>query len=621
MNKKISTSLIASLLLSTNIYANDTVQLDEITVTSATKSTQSIKDVTSNIDVITKEEIEERNFTTVSEALNTLGGINVISNGGLGSTTTVSLRGMENEKTLILIDGVRYQDPSNTSGASLSHLMINNIERIEVIKGAQSGIWGADASAGVINIITQKAKKGTSGTLNFEAGSFNTRKYGATVSHGIDKFDFRLSANKIETDGFSNQSPRGSNVEDFEKDGYENTTLSLDTNYYISDSSTLSFNVKDINGLAEYDGGPFSYTDEQKANNNSFESDIDTTLYNIAFNQKISNHNMKIKYELSKFKRHEIGTTASFFGENVLKFDGKSQNIEVSDEIKYIEDGFLILGVGATEDNVDYLLTDDSTNDKNSKSKYVYITNSNKFDKLIFTQSLRYDKYSNYDNEFTGKVGLKYNFNKDFEVSTNIGTAYNVPSIIKQLNPWNTSGTNFELEPEKTKSFDIGFKYKDLSATYFKSKIDNLINWSSTGYENVEGESTFKGIELGYKRSINEDTLVSLNYTHLSAVDDDGEDLKRRAKRQLGFGIDYYGFDKLHLNANGSYIGTRYNSDDKGGTSTGNYTLWNAVANYKINKTFSTYLKVDNLFNKYYQTIDGYATAERSAYVGLKATF
>ena len=158
MNKKISTSLVASLLLATNIYANDTIQLDEITVTSATKSTQSIKDVTSNVEVITKEEIEERHFTTVSEALNTLAGVNVVSNGGLGKTTSVFMRGFDSQRILVLIDGINYNDHTGISGARFGHLMVNDIEQIEVIKGAQSGIWGADANAGVINIITSSGE-------------------------------------------------------------------------------------------------------------------------------------------------------------------------------------------------------------------------------------------------------------------------------------------------------------------------------------------------------------------------------------------------------------------------------------------------------------------------------
>ena len=89
----------------------------------------------------------------------------------------------------------------------------------------------------------------------------------------------------------------------------------------------------------------------------------------------------------------------------------------------------------------------------------------------------------------------------------------------------------------------------------------------------------------------------------------------------IGFGVDYYGINKFHFNVNGQYIGDRYDGAGKTGAETGNYTIWNSVVNYDINKTFTTYLKVDNLFDKYYQTIDGYATAERSAYVGLKASF
>ena len=182
MQKKISTSLITSLLLATtNLFSVQ--NLETITVTSATKSTQSIKDVTSNIEVITSEEIEEKHFTTVAEALNTLAGVSIISNGGLGSSTTLNIRGTSNNRTLILIDGVKFKDHSSISGTDISTLMITDIERIEVIKGAQSGIWGADAAAGVINIITKSAKDGLHANVNIEAGTYNTNKYTTQVSY------------------------------------------------------------------------------------------------------------------------------------------------------------------------------------------------------------------------------------------------------------------------------------------------------------------------------------------------------------------------------------------------------------------------------------------------------
>ncbi|MFY9080575.1 TonB-dependent receptor plug domain-containing protein, partial [Aliarcobacter butzleri] len=198
--KKISTSLVASFFLATNLFSTDT--LETITVTSATKTEQSIKDVTSNIDVITAEDIEARKFKTVVEALQTLPGIQVSSSGGLGQLSQIYLRGMGTDKTLVLIDGIRFNDPSG-NGANLEHLMINDIERIEVIKGAQSSIWGADASAGVINIITKSAQKGTHGNASVEYGRYDSKMANANISHKTDDFDAKLGVTRVDTDGFS----------------------------------------------------------------------------------------------------------------------------------------------------------------------------------------------------------------------------------------------------------------------------------------------------------------------------------------------------------------------------------------------------------------------------------
>ncbi|MAD41060.1 MAG: TonB-dependent receptor [Arcobacter sp.] len=600
MNKKISTSLVASLLLSTNIYANDTVQLDEITVTSATKSTQSIKDVTSNIDVITKEELEERNFTTVSEALNTVAGINVISNGGIGQSDSLYIRGISATRILVLIDGIKYNEPASTSGAPLAQLLIDDIEQIEVVKGAQSGIWGADASGGVINIITSKAKSGFHGNAGVEFGSFNTKKYSTVLSNKTEKGFIKVNANRFKTDGFSafeakkSSSDYGQRGDDlgYERDGYTNNTYNIQAGLYLTANDEVNVSYKKID--AEYD---YDSTSSDVLTN---KTKIDHYFKSANYIHKNDNFEIKLNAQQSRFDRTQGSS-------NFLSI---ANEFSIESKIDYADNSFLTLGLN--KQNFEHI-----SNGIKYNTKAVFISNSNRLGKLIFAQTLRYDNNSKFDEKLTGKLGLRYNISKKLSISSNYGTAYNTP-LLSNLAYTPT------LTPETTKSFDLNVEYGGFKATYFKSKIKDMIDFSfspSFHYFNSEGESKIDGYELSYKKDIIKDTLLTLNYTHLSAVNDDGKDLKRRAKRQLGFGIDYYGFDKLHLNANGSYIGTRYNSDDKGGASTGNYTLWNAVANYKINKTFSTYLKVDNLFNKYYQTIDGYATAERSAYVGLKATF
>jgi len=182
MNNTIKLSIITGLFLNTNLMAEE--KLEEILVISATKTSQNIKDITSNTDIITAQEIED----TVTQALNSLSGINFSSNGGLGQTTSLYLRGMASKRLLVLVDGVRQNDITGLNGADFSNLLIGDIAQIEVIKGAQSGIWGADASAGVINIISKKAKKGFHGNLSAEFGEFKTTDLGASLSYAEDNY-------------------------------------------------------------------------------------------------------------------------------------------------------------------------------------------------------------------------------------------------------------------------------------------------------------------------------------------------------------------------------------------------------------------------------------------------
>lgn len=144
---------------------------------SATKSNQSIKDITSNVEVITNAELEEQHYKTIVEVLNKVTGITVSQSGGIGQQTSFFLRGFDTESTLVLVNGVPYNDPTTIgNGAQLEHLMISDIEQIEIIKGAQSGIYGANAVAGVINIITKKATRELQANINIEFGSMNTKK-------------------------------------------------------------------------------------------------------------------------------------------------------------------------------------------------------------------------------------------------------------------------------------------------------------------------------------------------------------------------------------------------------------------------------------------------------------
>lgn len=610
MQKKISTSLVASFLLATtNLFSAQS--LDTITVTSATKSTQSIKDVTSNIDVITKEEIEEKHYSSVVEALNTIAGISITSNGSFGASSSVYLRGNDSKRVLVLIDGIRYNDITGTSGAPFEHLMMDDIEQIEVVKGAQSGIWGADASAGVINIITKTAKNGTHGNASVEYGSFNTKKYGMNLSEKTDKYYLKGSVYKTDTDGYSsfvakrtspNYGIRGDKL-GLEDDGYENVTTNLKAGYNFDDSNKIDIAHTIVDADNNFDG-----TSADSLNT----SNTKDTFSTISYQNKNDFATTDIYAKRSNFDREYYYPTTN----STSYFDGNVNEYGLKTDIPYLnENSFVLLGA-------DYK-SFEHKNDIEEKfnNKALFLTNSNKFndDKTVLTESLRVDQYDKFDNKTTGKIGIKHNILEDLSVSSNYGTSYNVPTL---YNLYSNYG-NKNLTPEDTKSYDLQLAFREFSITYFHTIINDMIEYdtSTSKYANIDGESTLKGYELAYKKDVTENTLLNLNFTQLSAKDDEDKDLARRAKRQVGFGVDYYGISDFNFNINGQYIGDRYNGANKTGAETGNYTVWNSVINYDINKTLKAYLKVDNIFDKYYQVVDGYATEERSAYLGLKASF
>ncbi|HEX5670378.1 MAG TPA: TonB-dependent receptor [Sulfuricurvum sp.] len=598
-------SLVASATLVASLGA-DTLAIDPIVVT-ATKTEQSLQDVTSNINIITAVELEEKHVATVADALNLISGISTISNGGLGKSTSVFVRGLDTSRVLVLIDGIRYNDPSNSStGSAFEHLIITDIEQIEFIKGAQSGIWGADAGAGVINIITKSAKKGLHGSINGEYGSFNTKKYGVSASYATDAYYFKVNSNIVETDGFTAAAPKGVDINTLEDDGYKNATTSLRLGFKITETNKIDISHTVIN--AQNEGDRSSSTP-----NSIYNSVIHDKLSSVNFNHIDSFNELNIYAKSSTFERDYPQSTST------KKYDGVSKEYGLTSRIPYNnQKDFVILG--ADFKSFEHL----NALNKKYTDKGLSITNNNTFnDRTIITESLRTDDYDTFNDKTTGKIGVKHNLNKDLYLSSNYGTGYNVPTAYQLFD---TTYGYSNLTPESTRSYDVSLGYKSVTLTYFYNTTDNMIDFDkgTWKYTNVNGISTFRGIEAEYKNRILADTLLTVNYTQLSAKDKDGFDLERRAKENLKVGIDYYGIEKFHFGVFGEYVGKRiqytYGTHNIS-AQTGSYTLANAVINYDLSKTVRIYGKLDNITDKYYQTIDGYVTSPRAFYAGMKASF
>jgi vitamin B12 transporter len=613
MTKKSLSLITATLLLTSHTFAEETLQ--DITVVSATKTTQKLNDVTSNLDIITSKEIEERGYTTVVQALNSLPGISFTQNGGLGTTSSVYLRGMDSKRTLVLIDGVRYNDLTGLSGAPFAHLMVDNIAQIEVLKGAQSGIWGADASSGVINIITKKYDTGVHGSFHAEKGSFDTDKYGVSISKKTDKYYVKMAHDVIRTDGFSAQQPKGVSLETLEEDGYKNTTSSLAFGYNFNETNKIDFSHIIIDTEGEYD--PFGKPDgiATSTSRNQFSS--------VNFNHVDSFNELNVYANRSRFDR--TFTAPDFYGVvESTPYKGEIKEYGINSKIPYASTDFILVGAEYKEFN-----QGDSIN-KDFDNKAFYINNTNTFSnpfegKLLFTQSIRHDSYSTFENKTTFKIGLKNNcaLVEGLSVAANYGTAYNVPSLYQLYSPYG----NVTLNPESTTSFDVTLAFHDLKISYFDTKIDDMIDFDNTKYANIEGTSKISGIEASYQKNIFTDFLFTLNYTHLlNAENQEGEILKRRVKDSVKFSLDYYGITDLHLGLNAEYVGSRtdmkFNPDfSKSDVETGEYTLLNITANYSLNKEIEVYAKIINLTDVEYQTVYGYAASPRAVYAGVRAKF
>lgn len=580
--------LIAALCLAPGLVAQAAEnQLSQIVVT-ANQIEQPLQNVTADVTVIAAAELKAKRATSLIEVLNQVSGLSFTQSGPLGTSTSLYTRGSDNQRTLILIDGVRVQDPSNTSGANLSDLMVANIERIEVIKGAQSGVWGSDAAAGVINIIT---KQSTDTEITLEHGAYNTGKSAVSMGFNLGTARLFVNASHLTSEGFSAQAPVGENPNKYEKDGYRNSNLAARAIIPLSTNQTLTLAHNHTQAQSNYDGW--------NAPNAVKRADTQTDISQISYQSAQT----KLSAEQSLFTTEQLDET----NPDIVK--GKTQAITITQQYNA-----LLLGAA-------YSLNDVSSDKSNAlkkldtNTKSLFATHSHRWSAFTFNEALRWDDYSNFGSEVTGKFGVKMALTDNQSLTLNYGTAYNAPNIIQILNPWGTA--NLNLTPEKSAEASITYKLYGLSVTYFDKQVEDLINWVGGQYQNVKGTTKIKGVEAEYKQRFDQWQLA-VNYTHLNTEDANGNPLVRRPDNQMGMDLNWFATDRLDINLNGQYIATRGGNVDP---ITEQYTVWNTAINYELNKTTTAYLKVNNLTDTYYQTVAGYATAARSAYLGLSARF
>lgn len=610
-------SLITATLLSTNAFADTT--LEDITVVSTNKVPTSIQNTTSNISVISEDDIKEHGHQTVAQAINTVAGISVTHSGGLGQQTSFFVRGAKSGKVLVLLDGMRLNDPSTTNGtALLDSLTTENIAQIEIVKGATGSIWGSNASTSVINIITKEAKYGVHGSMGLSYGSYATKGTDLTLGYKDEKLTAQVLASYLNTDGFSALTPR-----DAEADGYTNKNANLKLGYAFNESNSLNLSYNRIKTDTEYDDS-FSAT---QADDDYSHATSDQ--HNVAFDYLYTQNNYSATLHASegKYDRDHYITGSHGDGHNVYRATLKEYAfINAYDyTIGKAISGFEYKSIDGFNQYNAFLK---SQADYNNKA--VYLSNTYTIDaNTLLETNLRYDNYSEFKNKTTYKIGIKHHhdFLKGFTTSANYYTSYDTPSAYQLANA--TFGTL--LKPSYTKGYDITAGYKEfLKVTYFNNSAEDNIDYdnNASGYYNIAGTSNFSGLEIESSYAFDAlNLVVSTNYTHLfdySKEDGSGSDLIRCAKDTLNTTLSYY-ISEMNFGVDALYVGDRLDTD--GGSpvaskvSTGNYTVWNLNFSTKIMQDFHLSIHAKNIFDKDYQSSYGYATEGRSAYAKASYNF
>ena len=615
MTIKTLSLVAATLLLTSSTFAEETL---EPIVVSTNKTPQSIQDTTSNITVITADDIEENGYQTLSEAIQSVAGITVNNAGGLGQTTSFFLRGADSGKVLVLLDGMRLNDPSTTNGtALLESLTTSNIEQIEIIKGGSSSIWGSNASAGVINIITKKAKDGLHGSLALRYGSYTTKGADADLMYKDEKVTAKILASYLKTDGFSALAP--SSAED---DGYENKNYTIKLGYTFDKNNKIDITYNRIKTKTEYDDS-FSagQANDDYSHATSDQNNIALDYYFTLDNYSATLHARKGKYDRDYY-------TTGFYGDGHNVYKSTLKEYAFINAYTYTS-GKIVLGLEYKDiDGFNqYNTFPESQADYHNKALYLSNTYHINNTTLLET-NLRYDNYNKFDNKTTYKIGLKHHhqFLEGFTTAVNYATSYDAPSAYQLANT--VFGTL--LKPSYTKGFNVSAAYKNIfSMTYFNNKVEDNIDYDMTnfGYYNVTGTSKFSGIEVSGNYAITSLNIhCSANYTHLFKYENEnGTDLIRRAKDVLNVTADYYTNANTHFGIGTQYIGDRADTDGgypvASNVSTGNYTLWNLHFNTKIMENIDFSIHAKNIFNKKYQSVYGYATEGSTLYAKIKYNF
>jgi vitamin B12 transporter len=601
-----------------------------------------LEKVGSAVTVVTGEELRARQVRNAADALRSLPGVAVSRSGGPGSFTQVRIRGAEAPHTLVLIDGIEANTTADGE-FDFSNLSAEELERIEIIRGPLSSLYGSNALGGVVNIVTRSGRGPLALTLRSEVGSMGTRDFAARLAGGTDKAHISISQQWRSTDGF-NIAPEGD-----ERDGARLSSFALKGGVSPVKGITLDFTTRYIDKKADRDG----FADFMAPGGSLATAFDDLSV----LDHRIFLAGGSLRWDMLDGKlTHEVRAThnETITADRDASFGGVFRNVSNADKVAYLATyRFATPGIGASHSVTGLVGTETerftSKSDfgagegERSQVAYAGEWRGEFADRLFVTAGIRHDDNNDFQDFTTWRLSASLKTNGIVRPHASIGTAVKLPTMFEQFGTTSMFKPNPDLKPEESFGWDAGLEFTllkgraFLDVTYFNADLTNKINGTvpvlgepgKITSENMPGQSTRQGIEVAGRLQLTKDLSLGAAYTYTEAFDaNDVREIRRpphAARADLGYSFaGGRGTATLGVIYNGRMNDTAFlmPSFTPQPVLLDPYWVVNAAVSYKLQPGVELFGRVENLFDERYQEVFGFeAAAPVAAFAGVKLTF
>jgi vitamin B12 transporter len=578
-----------------------------------------------SVTVIGREEIERRGWQTLPELLREVPGVHVAQSGGPGKQTSVFTRGTESDHTLVLLDGMKISDPSNPGGTfDPAHFLLKDVERVEIVRGPQGSLWGADALGGVIHIVTRRGEGRARLAAEAEAGAFGTTRFATGIYGGDARVDYSLGFNSLHTRGITAAS------HDFlgghERDGYDNRTLSGRLGARLSDAVGVGLIGRFIDTENELDPFFESRTNRGSTRQLLTRGETEVDLWGGRWSHRLAatyvDHDRKDQDD-------DAGLASS-----LSTHDGARFELEWLQDLDLAPGQVATFGLETEEERIESRSRSpfgDSSAKANARTTSAFL--QHRFELLggrVFgAAGGRLDHHEDYGSEPTARISLGTRLPRlETLLKGSYGTGFRPPTLFDLFGRSAFFVGNRNLDPERSGGFELGVEQPLLEGrvrvgtTYFNQRVRDLIEFrfgNPSTLVNVD-RARIDGIESFVSLELIERLHVRLDHTYLSAEDDEsGEDLLRRPAHTLRALLEVRPVDAITLGVSVLQVGRRKDIHPVNFSrfTTGEYRLWNLFGSLRLTDRLRIFGRIDNLLDEEYDDPAGFESPGIAGYLGI----